>query len=123
MIGTLFAVMLVGVVASACGSSGASSTATTTGSSTTQPAKPQAAPPLSQLTASVQAQITGTGASDFSVGGVAKVTCTLPAVWQTGATFKCYAYDFAQDEMGEYDGTVQAPSGGTAQWDGLWSPK
>jgi hypothetical protein len=123
MIGTLFAVMLVGVVASACGSSGASSTATTTGSSTTQPAKPQAAPPLSQLTASVQAQISGTGASDFSVSGVSKVTCTLPAVWQTGATFKCFAYDFAQDEMGEYDGTVQAPSGGTAQWDGLWSPK
>ena len=78
---------------------------------------------MSQLTASVQAQISGTGASDFSVSGVAKVTCTLPAVWQTGATFKCYAYDFAQDEMGEYDGTVQAPSGGTPQWDGLWSPK
>ncbi len=61
----------------------------------------------------MQAQIAGTGPSDFSVGGVAEVTCTLPAVWQTGATFKCYAYDFAKDEMGEYDGTVQAPSGGT----------
>ncbi len=123
MIGTLFAVVLVGSAASACGSSAVSSTTGATGSTTTHPAKPQTAPPLSQLTTSVQAQITGTGPSDFSVGGVSKVTCTLPAAWETGATFKCYAYDFAQDEMGEYDGTVQAASGGTPQWNGLWSPK
>jgi len=123
MIGTLFAVMLVGSAVSACGSSGVSTTTSTTGSTTTQPAKAESAPPLNELTASVQAQITGTGPSDFSVGGVSKVTCTLPTVWQMGATFKCYAYDFAQDEMGEYDGTVQAPSGTTPQWNGLWSPK
>jgi hypothetical protein len=121
MIVTLFALAFVGLVASGCGSG--SSAPATTAASTTQPATPQKPPTLTALTTSVQAQITGTGSSDFSVGGVTKVTCTLPPTWATGSTFKCYAYDFADDELGEYDGTVQPASAGSPQWNGLWSPK
>jgi hypothetical protein len=119
----LFVLLLISFVAAACGSGSSSPSSSTTGSSTTQAAKAEAGPTLSNLTSSVEGQITGTGSNDFSVGGVNKVTCTPPAIWKPGATFKCYAYDFAMDEMGEYDGTVVADSGGVPQWDGLWSPK
>jgi hypothetical protein len=120
--GTLVSLLLCGVVASACGSSSASPGA---GSSTTTTPAVSAgnAPTLSTLTASVQAQLTGTGANDFSVTGMNNLTCTLPAKWVDSATFECRAYDFADDLMGEYDGTVQPASKGIPQWDGLWSPK
>jgi hypothetical protein len=120
--GTLVSLLLCGVAASACGSSSASPGA---GSSTTTTAAAPAgsAPTLSTLTASVQAQLTGTGANDFSVTGMSKLTCTLPAKWADAATFQCQAYDFADDLMGEYDGTVQPASKGIPQWDGSWSPK
>jgi ABC-type transport system substrate-binding protein len=120
--GTLVALLLCGVVASACGSSSASPGA---GSSTTTTAAASAGnpPTLSTLTSAVQAQLTGTGASDFSVTGINELTCTLPAKWADSATFQCRAYDFANDLMGEYDGTVQPASKGVPQWNGTWSPK
>jgi hypothetical protein len=71
----------------------------------------------------VQAQLTGTGSNDFSVTGLTRLACAPPAVWKVGATFKCIAYDFAKDEMGEYDGTVQAEAGAKPQWNGQWIPK
>ena len=46
-----------------------------------------------------------------------------PTAWEVGATFKCFAYDFAKDEIGEYDGTVQSESGGQPHWNGQWIPK
>lgn len=116
--GVLFALALAAMIATACGSG--SSTTTTT---KPPPPKAEPGPTLAALTASVQAQITGTGTSDFSVSGVTKVTCSLPPVWRTGANFTCYAYDFAQDELGQYEGTVAPDSGTTPQWTGLWSPK
>jgi hypothetical protein len=123
----LFTLVLTGTVVSACGSNGASpggsSAKTTTTTAVASPTTTQAVPTLSNLTSSVQGQITGTGANGFGVTGVHNVTCTPPAVWKAGATFKCYAYDFAKDEMGEYDGTVLPESGGVPQWNGLWSPK
>jgi hypothetical protein len=111
---------LTAAMGTAC-SSGTSATTTTV--KTTPPPKAETGPTLAALTASVQAQITGTGPSDFSVSGVAKVTCTLPPVWRTGASFTCYAYDFAQDELGLYSGTVAPDSGTTPEWTGVWSPK
>ena len=62
-------------------------------------------------------------ASDFSVTGISQLTCDLPSTWEVGATFKCFAYDFAKDEIGEYDGTVQPESGGQPHWNGQWIPK
>ncbi len=120
--GTLVALLLCGVVASACGSG---STSPAAGSSTTPTTAGSAgnAPTLSTLTAGVQAQLTGTGANDFSVTGMSKLTCALPAKWADAATFACQAYDFADDLMGEYDGTVQPASKGVPQWNGSWSPK
>jgi hypothetical protein len=120
--GTLVSLLLCGVLASACGSSSASPGA---GSSTTTTMAGSAgsAPALSTLTSSVQAQLTGTGANDFSVTGMSKLTCTLPAAWADAATFECQAYDFAGDLIGQYDGTVQPASKGIPQWNGLWSPK
>ncbi len=120
--GTLVVLLLCGVVASACGSG---STSPAAGSSTTPTTAGSAgnAPTLSTLTAGVQAQLSGTGANDFSVTGMSKLTCTLPAKWTDAATFECQAYDFADDLMGEYDGTVQPASKGVPQWNGSWSPK
>jgi hypothetical protein len=120
----VFILMLVGALTAACGSSSASpGSGTTTSPSTTQAGKAGAGPTLASLTSSVEGQITGAGKNDFSVSGVSKTTCVPPTTWQTGATFKCYAFDFAQDEMGEYDGTIVPESGGVPQWVGSWSPK
>ena len=33
------------------------------------------------------------------------------------------AFDFADDEIGEYDATVLPEAGGQPQWNGQWSPK
>jgi hypothetical protein len=123
--GAVLVLLLMGAVTSACGSgsTAATTTAAAGGSSTTSAASAGSAPSLSALTSSVQAQITGTGANDFSVTGLSKLTCDPPAIWKAGVTFKCFAFDFANDEMGEYDATVQPESGGSPQWNGLWSPK
>jgi hypothetical protein len=120
--GALVALVSFGVMAGACGSSPTSSGG---GSSTTTTAAASAgrAPSLGTLTAAVQAQLTGTGANDFSVTGLNKLTCTLPATWTDAAPFTCLAYDFAGDEIGVYDATVQPASKGTPQWNGTWSPK
>lgn len=120
--GALVSLLLCGAAASACGSGSASPGAS---SSTTPPTLASAgnAPTLSNLTASVQAQLTGTGPNDFSVTGMSKLTCTPPAKWADAATFECRAYDFAGDLIGQYDGTVQPASKGVPQWTGLWSPK
>jgi len=119
--GVLVTLLVVGGVATACGSGSGATTSTT---STTAPvASAGKAPSLSLLTSSVQAQVTGTGPSDFSVGGVTKLTCTPPTDWTVGATFTCMAYDFASDELGVYDGTVQSAVKGVPQWNGLWSPR
>lgn len=121
---TVLALLSVGAVAGVCGSSSTpSSGGTASTSSTISKASAGPAPTLSTLTAQVQAQITGTGANDFAVTGLNKLTCDPPAVWHVNATFKCFAYDFAEDEMGEYDATVQPEAGGAPQWNGLWSPK
>jgi hypothetical protein len=123
-VSTVLALLFVGAVAGACGSSSTpTSGGTASTSSTAAKASAGTAPSLSSLTSQVQAQITGTGPNDFSVTGLSKLTCDPPAVWQVKATFKCYAYDFADDEMGEYDATVQPEAGGAPQWNGLWSPK
>lgn len=125
-VSTVLVLLLIGVITSACGSGSTASTGTTAGASsasTVSDAPAGTAPSLTTLTSSVQAQITGTGANDFSVTGLSKLTCDPPTTWKVGATFKCFAFDFANDEMGEYDATVQPESGGNPQWDGLWSPK
>jgi hypothetical protein len=124
--GTLFTLLLLGVATAACGSGTASSGPVSTKSSTTTVASPttvEAGPTLSSLTSMVQGQITRTGGNGFGVSAVVKVTCRPPAAWKTGATFKCYAYDFASDEIGEYDGTVTPDAGGLPQWNSLWSPR
>lgn len=124
--GAVVVLALVGAVASGCSSSSTTNggTSATTGSTpTTAPRHAGTAPTLSALTTTVQAQITGTGTNDFSVSGLTKLTCDLPAAWTVGATFKCFGYDFANDEIGEYDGTVQPESGNAPQWSGQWSPK
>jgi hypothetical protein len=123
--GVLFSLLLVGGVVSACGSSSPSSSggATSTTERATTPASAGTAPTLSTLTTSVQSQITSTGGNGFAVTGLHNLTCALPAAWEVGATFKCLAYDYAHDEIGEYDGTVQPGSGGVPKWNGLWSPK
>ncbi len=123
--GTLLAMVFVGAAFGACGSGsgspGAGSTTSTT--SAASPGTAGAAPSLASLTASVHAQLTGTGPDDFSVTGMSELTCDLPTAWEVGATFKCFAYDFAKDEIGEYDGTVQPESGGQPRWNGQWIPK
>jgi hypothetical protein len=123
--GVLFSLLLVGAVASACGSSSATSGGggSTTTERATTPASAGTAPTLASLTSSVQAQLTSTDPSGFAVNGLRQLTCTPPATWAVGATFKCVAYDFARDEIGEYDGTVRPASGGVPKWNGLWSPK
>jgi hypothetical protein len=121
-VSTVLTLLLIGFVASACGSS-VPGPASTTATSTTSGASAGSAPTLTDLRASVQAQLTGTGANDFSVTGLSKLTCDPPPDWKVGATFKCLAYDFAQDEIGEYDATVQPESGGEPQWNGQWSPR
>lgn len=125
IVGTLFILLLVGMVTAACGSGGpsAASSSSSTVSSTTQAVKSETGPTLTDLTSSVQGQITGTGPNDFGVGGVSKVTCVLPTTWRSGVRFKCFAYDFAYDEMGQYDGKVAPASGGAPQWSGQWSPR
>ncbi len=120
-VGTVLALLFLGLIAGACGSSAAPAPQSTV--TTTSGASAGKAPALTTLSASVQAQITGTGTNDFAVTGLSKLTCDPPAVWKVGATFKCFAYDFAQDEIGEYDATVRPESGGSPQWTGLWSPK
>jgi hypothetical protein len=123
--GALLALMFVGAAISSCGSSPAPSGGPTTSSTTSAASRGTAgtAPTLAALTASVHAQLTGTGSSDFAVTGISQLTCALPAGWEVRATFKCFAYDFAKDEIGEYDGTVQPESGGQPQWNGQWIPK
>ena len=123
LVSAVLSLLLVGAVTSACGSSSTPATTSTAARTATTSGASGTAPSLSSLTSSVQAQITGTGANDFSVTGLSKLTCVPPATWRVGATFKCFAYDFANDEMGEYDATVQPESGGYPQWNGLWSPK
>ncbi len=120
--GTLVVLALMSVTASACSSSPASSPSTsTTSTAPTRPSGP--APTLSALTSAVQAQITGNGANDFNVNGVSKLVCDPPADWKVGATFTCSAFDFADDDIGEYVATVESESGGLPQWTGTWSPK
>ena len=123
--GPLLALMFVGAAISSCGSSAAPSGGSTTSSTTSAASRGAAgaAPSLASLTASVQAQLTGTGSNDFAVTGMSELTCDLPAAWEIGTTFKCFAYDFAKDEIGEYDGTVQPKSAGKPQWNGQWIPK
>jgi hypothetical protein len=122
--GAVVVLALLGAVAGGCSSS-STSTSTTAGSTPTTASRRDAgtAPTLASLTSSVQAQITGTGPNDFNVSGLSKLTCDLPGAWTVGATFKCDGYDFANDEIGEYDGTVQSESGNMPQWGGQWSPK
>jgi hypothetical protein len=122
--GAVVALSLLGAGASGCSSS-STSTTTTTGAIPTTAASHDAgtAPTLATLTAMVQAQITGKGTNDFGVTGLTKLTCDPPATWTVGATFKCLGYDFANDEIGEYDGTVQNESANAPQWSGQWSPK
>jgi hypothetical protein len=123
-VGAVLTLVFIGFVASACGSSAAPAPQSTVATShTTSGASAGTAPTLTNLTSSVQAQITGTGANDFNVTGLSKLTCDPPAAWKVGATFKCLAYDFAQDEIGEYNATVQSESGGGPQWTGQWIPK
>ena len=70
--GTLLALVFVGAALGACGSGsgspGAGSTTSTTSAASRGTAG--AAPSLASLTASVHAQLTGTGADDFSVTGM-----------------------------------------------------
>jgi hypothetical protein len=122
-VSTVLTLLLIGLVASACSSTSVPGPATTAATPTTSGASAGSAPTLTSLTASVHAQLTGTGADDFSVTGLSKLTCDPPPAWKVGAKFKCLAYDFAQDEIGEYDATVQAESGGYPQWNGQWSPR
>ncbi len=123
-VGTVLTLLLIGLVTSACSSTSVPGPVTTAASaSTTSGASAGSAPTLTSLTASVHAQLTGTGANDFSVTGMSKLTCDPPPTWRVGATFKCLAYDFAQDEIGEYDATVLPESGGNPQWNGQWSPR
>ncbi len=124
--GALLSLLLVSAVATACGSGSSSSGGTGGSPSSTPTAPPRTAgkaPTLSALSSSVQAQVTGNGTNDFDVTGLSKLTCDPPAVWKVGATFKCFGFDFADDEIGEYDGTVMGESGGQPQWNGQWSPK
>jgi hypothetical protein len=80
-------------------------------------------PSLSDLTANVKAHIVGTGTGNFDVTGVASVVCNPPDSWRPGATFTCYAYDNTQNEIGEYDGTVEPDSSsGNYQWNASWNP-
>lgn len=80
-------------------------------------------PSLSDLTANVQAQITGSGTDGFNVSGVGSVVCNPPSSWQPGATFTCYAYDSSNSELGEYDGTVEPNDGsGNYRWNAHWIP-
>jgi hypothetical protein len=120
--GTLVTLALMSVVASACSSSPASSPDSST-TSTAAPRPAGSAPALTALTSAVQAQITGNGPNDFDVGGVTKLVCDPPADWKAGAAFTCSAFDFAGDDIGEYEATVESEAGGHPQWTGTWSPK
>jgi len=80
-------------------------------------------PSLPDLTADARAQITGTGSDGFGVKGVSRVVCNPPSEWTPGATFTCFAYDSSDNELGEYDGTVEPDaSDGTYQWNANWVP-
>jgi hypothetical protein len=115
---------MLGAVIGGCSSSSSSATTTTGAIPTTAASHDAGSPPtLATLTSLVQAQVTGKGTNDFGVSGLTKLTCTLPASWTVNATFKCYGYDFANDEIGEYDATVQSESANAPQWSGQWSPK
>lgn len=121
--GILAALASAGVVTGGCGSGSGSAGGASSTTATAPRQSAGTAPTLGALTASVQAQITGDGSNDFDVTGLSKLTCDLPSAWTVGATFKCFGSDFADDEIGEYDGTVMPESGGVAQWSGQWSPK
>ncbi len=80
-------------------------------------------PTLAALTSQVEQVVTGTGAHQFGVAGVADVVCVPPASWTAGARFECSVYASAARKIGVYDGTVAA--GGTAgewRWSGTWYP-
>jgi carbonic anhydrase/acetyltransferase-like protein (isoleucine patch superfamily) len=79
-------------------------------------------PTLSELTANAKSQITGSGTGNFGAVGVDSVICNPPGSWHPGATFTCYAYDSSNQEVGEYDGTVEPDSGDTYQWNAQWIP-
>jgi len=125
VVGMLVALVFAGAAVTSCGSGTAPPVGVGTSPTTSAPSRGTAgtAPALAALTTSVQTQLTGTGPNDFSVTGLTELTCRPPAVWTVGATFKCSAYDFAKDKIGEYDGTVQPESGGQPQWNGQWIPK
>jgi hypothetical protein len=80
-------------------------------------------PPLSELTANVQSQITGSGPDNFGVSGVSNVVCNPPSSWSSGNTFSCFAYNSSDQEVGEYDATIE-PNGanGSYQWNARWLP-
>jgi hypothetical protein len=78
---------------------------------------------LSDLTQTVQTQITGTGSGNFNVQGVQSVVCNPPDRWNAGKTFECFVYNTSNTDLGFYEATVLPDdSSGNAQWNGSWIP-
>jgi hypothetical protein len=92
------------------------------GSSQTTSSSPST-PSLAEITSQVNQAVTGSGANEFRVAGVARVVCNRPNSWNPGTTFKCYVYASSQREIGVYEGTVESTtSSGEWRWSGVWYP-